>query len=297
MRATGRQVVAIEDAPSHMPHAVRPFLKWAGGKRQLLPELIEHCPTENLRASKRATYFEPFLGGGALFFALRPMRAVLTDFNERLIRTYLGVRDNVDDVIERLHRYQRQHSRNFFYATREKEIDRERDNAAVAAWFIYLNKAGYNGLYRVNRANQFNVPVGRYDKPNICDQKTLRACSSVLARAEIHKADFRDVKRRAIRGDFVYFDPPYIPLSMTSSFTAYTAHGFTNVDQKELRNVARQLIDAGVGVLLSNSSAKAVADLYREDFQCIEVGATRSVNSNASRRGEVNEFIIVPRER
>jgi len=294
MRATGRQAVAINDTSSAGPDSIRPFLKWAGGKRQLLPVLTERCPRERLHATK-ARYFEPFLGGGALFFALRPKRAVLTDVNDRLIRTYLGVRDDVDDVVERLEDYQRRHSRNFFYATREREIDCESKDAAVAAWFIYLNKAGYNGLYRVNRANRFNVPVGRYDKPNICDEKTLRACSVALSRAEIRRGDFREVKRKAVRGDFVYFDPPYVPLSATSSFTSYTAHGFSDADQRDLRDTARELVDAGVDVLLSNSSAKAVADLYREHFRCIEVGATRSVNSNASRRGEVNEFMIVPR--
>ncbi len=291
MRAIARQPVTV-DRGSLTP-SVRPFLKWAGGKRQLLPTLLEHCPRERLR--RGATYFEPFVGGGALFFALRPKRAVLTDVNQRLIRTYRGVQSAVDDVVERLAHHQKHHCEKFFYEMRGREIDAQPDDADVAAWFIYLNKAGYNGLYRVNRANRFNVPLGRYERPNICDEETLRACSTALQRADIRSADFTEVTKRARRGDFVYFDPPYVPLSATSSFTSYTAHGFSNVDQTNLRDVARALSKRGVDVLLSNSSARAVAELYEPDFKCTRVGATRSVNSDASARGTVAEFLITPR--
>jgi DNA adenine methylase len=269
-----------------MESACRPFLKWAGGKRQLLPELLAHAPGP---PGSRATYYEPFLGGGALFFAQRPRRAVLADVNERLIRTYRGVRNHVDDVIALLRRYP--HDRAFFYGLREKDIDPASD-AEVAAWFIYLNRTGYNGLYRVNRSNRYNVPFGRYRNPTICDEPTLRACSAALAGADLRVQDFEDVVRKARRGDFVYFDPPYVPLSATSSFTSYTSGGFGAGDQVRLRDAARRLKEKGVRVLLSNSSAPSVQALYEDGFRKVEVPAARVVNSKAERRGAVVELLI-----
>jgi DNA adenine methylase len=261
----------------------RPFIKWAGGKRQLLPALLEHTP------ANPPHYFEPFIGGGALFFALRPRKAVLADVNERLIRTYKGVRDNPDEVIRLLRGYP--HDATFFYRFREAEIDAA-TNAEVAAWFIYLNKTGFNGLYRVNRANRFNVPFGRYANPNICDEPTLRACSAALAGTELLVADFEVAVAKAKRGDFVYFDPPYVPLSTTSSFTSYTSGGFGPAEQTRLRDTARKLKKRGVRVLLSNSSAPFVRDLYSTGFEVTEVSATRVVNSKATARGAIVELLI-----
>jgi DNA adenine methylase len=261
----------------------RPFLKWAGGKRQLLPELLRHVPARFPR------YFEPFVGGGALFFSLRPPKAVLADVNERLIRTYRGVRDHVDEVVALLQGYP--HTEKFFYKLREVDID-ARTDAEVAAWFIYLNKTGFNGLYRVNRRNLFNVPFGRHDNPTICDEVTLRTCSTALAEAELLVADFEVVVAKAKRADFVYFDPPYVPLSVTSSFTSYTSGGFGPDGQTRLRDVALKLKKRGVSLLLSNSSAKSVRDLYKKRFVMTEVSATRLVNSKASGRGAITELII-----
>jgi DNA adenine methylase len=261
----------------------RPFLKWAGGKRQLIPALLRHVPEGFPR------YFEPFVGGGALFFTLRPRNAVLADVNERLIRTYRGVRDHVDDVIGLLRGYP--HDEKFFYKLREVDID-ARTDAEVAAWFIYLNKTGFNGLYRVNRRNLFNVPFGRYDNPAICDEATLRTCSTALARTDLLVADFEAVVAEAKPADFVYFDPPYVPLSVTSSFTSYTSGGFGLDGQTRLRDVALELKKRGVNVLLSNSSAQSVRDLYQEGFEMTEVSATRFVNSKASGRGAIKELII-----
>jgi DNA adenine methylase len=260
-----------------------PFLKWAGGKRQLLPSLRAHAPANPAR------YFEPFVGGGALFFALRPKHAVLADVNARLIRTFRGVRDSVDEVIERLRGYP--HDRAFFYRFREEEVD-DRSDAEVAAWFIYLNRTGYNGLYRVNRENRFNVPFGRYVNPTICDELTLRACSNALAGVELRVADFEEAVQTAARGDFVYFDPPYVPLSVTSSFTSYTSGGFRAAEQTRLRDTALRLKQRGVRVLLSNSSAPLVRKLYTGGFEVVEVAATRMVNSKARGRGEVVELLI-----
>jgi DNA adenine methylase len=258
-------------------------LKWAGGKRQLLPALLGAAP----RRSR--TYFEPFLGGAALFFALGPRRAVLADTNARLIRTYRGVRDDVDGVIALLRTYR--HDPEFFYRMRAADIDRESD-ARVAAWFIYLNRVGYNGLYRVNRRNRFNVPFGRYVNPTICDEPRLRACAVALRHADLQVADFCDAVRGATRGDFVYFDPPYVPLTPTASFTSYTAAGFGPDDQVRLRDLARRLKRRGVHVLISNSGTDRVRELYADGFDVDEVRARRAVNSRASGRGAVAELVI-----
>jgi DNA adenine methylase len=268
---------------SRRAQGIRPFLKWAGGKRQLLAELLRHVPRSYGR------YLEPFVGGGALFFALRPRRAILADVNERLIRAYKGVRDNVDDVVGLLRSYP--YEPGFFYRMRDVDID-ARSDAEVAAWFVYLNKAGFNGLYRVNRRNKFNVPFGRYTNPTICDEVALRACSAALAGTELLTLDFEVVCARAKPGDFVYFDPPYVPLSTTSSFTSYTSHGFGPEQQTRLRDAARALKERQVNVLLSNSSAPLVRHLYADGFESLEVSATRAVNSKASGRGALIELVI-----
>ena len=261
----------------------RPFVKWAGGKRQLIPELLRYVPGEF------STYFEPFVGGGALFFQLRPRRAVLADINQRLIRTYKGVRNNVSDVIRLLKAYP--HDERFFYELRDLDIDLGTD-AEVAAWFIYLNKIGFNGLYRVNRKNRFNVPFGRHRNPTICDEATLQACAIALKDAELLVADFETVVERAGPRDLVYFDPPYVPISVTSSFTSYTSTGFGLDGQVRLRDLALSLKQRGVHVLLSNSSSEIVRGLYGPEFSVAEVSATRLVNSNVSRRGAITELVI-----
>lgn len=280
MRTAAAQLQTSLGLPDDEPG--RPFIKWVGGKRQLLPHLIAETPKTFGR------YFEPFVGGGALFFALRPAKAVLADVNERLIRTYKGVRDSVEDVIDLLRSYP--HTERFFYALREKNIDAASD-AEVAAWFIYLNKTGFNGLYRVNRANRFNVPFGRYANPKYCDDATLRACSRALADTKLLVADFEVAVAGAKRGDFVYFDPPYVPISASSSFTSYTSNGFDAKRQVTLRDTAMKLKRRGVHVLLSNSSAALVRDLYA-DFKLIEVSATRVLNSNPNSRGAILELVI-----
>ena len=261
----------------------RPFVKWVGGKRQVLDHLVAQAP------KKFGTYYEPFVGGGALFWRLKPERAVLSDMNLRLIRTYRGIRDSVHDVIRLLRSYP--YEKDFFLDLRKRAIDGCSD-AEVAAWFVYLNKAGFNGLYRVNSKNIFNVPFGRYTSPSICDERTLRACAKALAGADIRHGSFETVTAEAVRGDFVYFDPPYIPVSDTSFFTAYTADGFDWSAQQNLRNLALELKDRGVRVLLSNSSAPAVYELYKRRFKIIEINATRLVNATVAGRGTVVELLI-----
>lgn len=280
-----RRAAAPDGAPGGGP---KPFLKWAGGKRQLLGQLWPHLP------ERFGRYHEPFLGSGALFFALHQRRdrklAYLSDTNERLVRAYCGLRDDPDGVIELLRSYR--HEKSFFLELRKRDIDAATD-PEVAAWLIYLNKTAFNGLYRVNRRNIYNVPFGDYARPNFCDVPTLRACAASLKRARIELLDFWEAARRPKAGDLVYFDPPYVPLSSTSSFTSYTAAGFSPAQQERLRDVALGLKDKGVHVMVSNSSAPRVRELYRRGFRIIEVSARRSVNSRADRRGPVRELLMV----
>jgi DNA adenine methylase len=260
----------------------KPFIKWAGGKRQLLPHLARHVPP------RYGTYHEPFVGGGALFFHLRPQAAVLSDSNERLIRAYRGIKESPAKVIGLLGAYR--YERSFHLAMRRMDID-GRSDAEVAAWFIYLNRTSYNGLYRVNSKNRFNVPFGRYANPTICHPDNLMACAAALENAELRLEDFAQVLGRARRGDFVYFDPPYVPLSSTSSFTSYTSGGFGEADQIRLRDTAKELKRRGVHVLLSNSASPFVRELYA-GFSRREVGAFRMVNSKTSGRGKIAELLI-----
>lgn len=271
----------------------KPFLKWAGGKRQLLPELLTNLPAAWVEQRERV-YHEPFVGGGAFFFALvggphcPPAHAILSDNNARLVRTYKAVRDDVEAVIEKLASCP--YDKDFFYKMRGRKIDDEADDA-VAAWFIYMNRAGFNGLYRVNKQGGFNVPFGRYTNPLICDADNLRACSQALQGVRLVHRSFEESMMEAERGDFVYCDPPYVPLKATSNFTSYTADGFGDAHQVRLRDAALELRGRGVHVLLSNSSAPRVRELYK-DFSVTEVSARRAVNSKADRRGALTELLI-----
>lgn len=267
------------------PTPARPFVKWAGGKRKLLPELVRRLPTSY------GTYYEPFIGGGALFFHLRPRRAVLGDANDRLVRAYRGVKNSVDEVVALLQSYAP--TRETFDRLRALDVD-QRPDAEVAAWFIALNRLSFNGLYRVNRAGRFNVPFGDYKSPRLCDERVLRSCSAALAGAHLVVADFAEVVAEARRGDVAYFDPPYVPLSATSSFTSYTSKGFTMGDQERLRDTARSLAARGVTAVVSNSSATAVRELYAGgDFKLSPVKVARAINCKAEGRGPVTELVIV----
>lgn len=254
----------------------RPFLKWVGGKRQLLPEILKRVPRGF------CAYREPFLGGGALFFELQLKGP------QRHVRTYRAVRDGVEEVVRRLREHRNEEA--YFYALRAKD-PQFMEQAECAAWLIYLNKTCFNGLYRVNRKGLFNSPFGRYVDPPICDADNLRACSEALQEADIHLGDFSLILREANPGDFVYCDPPYVPLSPTSSFTSYTAQGFGAAQHEALRDEARKAKDRGVSVLLSNSSAPLVRELY-ESFDVREVMASRAINSKALGRGKVPELLI-----
>ncbi|GIU82508.1 MAG: site-specific DNA-methyltransferase (adenine-specific) [Pyrinomonadaceae bacterium] len=271
----------------------RPFLKWAGGKTQLADALLERMPLAF------NTYHEPFVGSGALFFRLyreRKIRtdlspsAILSDLNPELIDTYIAIRDSLKEVISILSEFP--HSKEFYYSIREKN-PWDLTLPERAARMIYLNKTGYNGLYRVNRQGKFNVPFGRYRNPKYFDPENLTAVSRALQEVEILRASFETVLERAVRGDFVYFDPPYAPLSPTANFTSYYADGFGLSDQERLRDVAIELGKRGVYVMLSNSDTEVIRSLYNlPDFTIHEVLANRAINCNGAKRGPVTELII-----
>lgn len=266
----------------------RPYLKAVGGKTALLPEILPRLP------DKIGTYYEPFLGGGAVFFALaaekRFARAVVGDANEEFAHAYAELSRDVDGVIRELSKHI--YEETYYYSVRAQD-PLSLDSSARAARLIFLNKTCFNGLYRVNRKGKFNVPFGSYKNPTICDEENLRAVSEVLQRTKttLTSLDFEKTVLPAKRGDVVYMDPPYVPASKTSDFTTYTAGGFSLDDQRCLRDVTRKLDARGVHVLLSNSDTPFVRDLYA-GFRIEEVQAPRRVNSKGGKRGNVGELLI-----
>jgi DNA adenine methylase len=264
----------------------KPVLKWAGGKWRLLPQLLRQVP------ATFDAYHEPFIGGGALFFHLAGRgvltRTYLSDANPSLIDVYLGLRDEVEAVIDALrsHVYDREQ----YYAVRAHNPE-DLTLPERAARIIYLNKTCYNGLFRENKRGQFNVPFGRYKNPTICDEPNLRAAARVLQGVDIACRNFATVLDVARPGDFVYFDPPYHPVSATANFTAYDRNGFGSKDQRHLRDVFAALGERGVRALLSNSDTPYVRELY-EGFAVEQVFAARAVNSKANGRGKVAEVIV-----
>ena len=264
----------------------KPFVKWAGGKRQLLPELLNRLP------QVFNTYHEPFIGGGALFFELQPKEAFLADISTELINTYRVVKEFPEELLEILSEFKNE--KEFYYFVRDMDRNPEYDSFSdirKAARFIYLNKTCFNGLYRVNSKGQFNVPFGDYKNPTFADSETILACSQALAGTRIQRASFLEVQKHVQKGDFVYFDPPYVPLSKTSSFTAYSKGGFGEAEQLALRDLFLHLSQKGAFVMLSNSDTEFVRQAYKE-FKIEEVQATRALNSDAKKRGKISELII-----
>jgi DNA adenine methylase len=290
----------------------RPFIKWAGGKSKLIEQYKPFLPTDF------DGYHEPFLGGGALFFYLAPQlqkqgkKAYLSDLNPELVNVYRCVRDRVEDLIDQLAEHQAHHSEARYYAVRSQDLSSiepssiepshsgssaqsgsETDPIHRAARFIYLNKTCYNGLYRENAKGRFNVPIGRYKNPKICAPELLRPASAALQIAEISERPFSAVLDFAKgSNDFVYFDPPYHPLSDTSKFTAYSRYQFAEQQQRELKDVIAQLAARQVRVLASNSDCPFIRELY-SDFQVETITAARSINSKASKRGKITEVLLV----
>ena len=275
---------------------VRPFLKWAGGKRQLLPEIVKYVPK---RISKH-TYYEPFIGGGALLFELQHPKAVINDSNKELINCYKVIKDSLDELMEELSKDKYSNSETSYYDMRD--LDRSRKKYASlsevekAARIIYLNKTCYNGLFRVNSQGQFNVPFGRYKNPNFLDDAVLRAVNKYLNSNDITllNQDFAEAVKDANRGDFVYLDPPYDPVSETASFTGYDVNGFNRDEQERLKEEFDALHKRGCKVMLSNSCTDFILDLYKNyQYTIIKVRATRSINSNALKRGMVDEVLVL----
>jgi len=237
-------------------------------------------------------HVEPFVGGGALFFARRPERALLADVNPRLCATYEAVRDEVETVIGHLGELSKGHGTERYYHVRHRYNHATRlSNAERAAMFVYLNKTCFNGLHRVNRRGEFNVPAGRYQNPRILDEALLRAASRQLHAAELHCESFEVLLKRAKPGDFVYFDPPYEPVSSTANFTAYSQQGFGREEQTKLRDVYAELDRRRCKLMLSNSDVPFIRDLYKK-FRVDLVAAPRAINCDATRRGLVSEVVV-----
>ena len=269
----------------------RPFLKWAGGKTQLLPSFEALYPP----AGRARRYIEPFVGSAAVFFQvrrlLRPEEIILADGNEELIDVYREIQGNVGKVIRILAEHRRLHSREHYYRTRSLR-PRDLSPARRAARFIYLNKTCFNGLYRVNSSGGFNVPMGSYKDPPILDAENLRNAARALRGVELRVARFHETLDYAREGDFIYFDPPYHPISGTSRFTSYTRDSFGPSDQEELAKVFAALDRRGCRVMLSNSDCAFIRGLYR-GFAIHAVPARRSINSKGDRRGPVSEVVVL----
>lgn len=273
----------------------KPFLKWVGGKTQLLPELLARIP------SNFSQYFEVFVGGGALFYSLQQghhgrisilKRAILIDINPELTNTYQVVKEKNEELIADLkqHIYEKE----YYYQIRN--IDRTEEyqswsDVQRASRFIYLNKTCFNGLYRVNSQGKFNTPIGQYKNPKIIDEINLKACSQALQKAEIITGSFLEVETRVSKNDFIYFDPPYAPLNATSNFTGYSPKGFDQDMQLSLRHLCDRLHARGIRFMVSNSHAPLILDLY-QDYKIELVYGLRAINSKAHRRGKIPEVII-----
>lgn len=276
---------------------LQPVLKWAGGKRQLLPQLEKFFP------KKFTTYYEPFIGGGAVLFHLQPTKAVINDFNEDLINCYICIKDNLDELIEKLKYYETKNDSDSYYEIRAIDRTEEYKNWSSverAARLIYLNRTCYNGLFRMNSAGQFNSPFGSYKNPCICNEPVLRAINKYFNENEIEfrTGDFYDACIDAPKGSFIYLDPPYDQYDEQVNFVGYTKNGFSRDDQQRLKNMCDELIERGCYIMVSNSKTPFIVDLYSDTTKYITymintVNARRNINSNAQKRGEVEEVLII----
>ncbi len=268
-----------------------PVLKWVGGKRQLLGDIIPMIP------NKYSNYVEPFIGGGALLFELQPENAIINDYNIELINVYTVIRDKPDELIKQLNYHKERNTSEHFYKVREYDRDTEfysqMTSVQRAARIIYLNKTCYNGLYRVNSSGQFNTPYGKYKNPNIVNEPVIRAMSNYFKNKNIQiiNGDYKKTLEKLRRGDFVYLDPPYMPISSSASFTGYTENGFNEEKQIELKNECDKLNKKGIKFLQSNSDCEFIRELYK-DYKIKIIKAKRSINSKGNLRGEINEVLI-----
>jgi DNA adenine methylase len=269
--------IADEQKPCITTVAARPFLKWVGGKRSVLPELVARLP------QSYNVYHEPFLGGGALFFEIQPRKAILSDVNFHLIITFQAVRDNVEELIKQLKVHAESHNPEYFGKAREK-LFTEKNSVKIAALFIYLNKTCYNGLYRVNKAGRFNVPIGSYKNPTILDEENLRNVSKLLQGIDIEQSPFTQID--IIKDDFYYLDPPY-----HKNFDAYDGGRFADAEHEKLSKLCQKIDRAGGKFMLSNSDTDFVRNLYK-GYIIDEIKGARMVSCKADQRGKENELII-----
>ena len=270
---------------------VKPFVKWAGGKRQLVPTILANHLPKNYNLQ---TYYEPFIGGGALLFSLQPKKAVINDSNAELINCYKIIKNSLDELIEDL----KNHKNNEYYYYDIRDWDREKNfksktEVQRASRIIFLNKTCYNGLFRVNSQGQFNVPFGKYKNPNILDIAVLKAVNKYLNENQVTilNSDFQKAVKDAKRGDFIYFDPPYDPVSETASFTGYDVNGFNKQEQRRLKEVFDDLNSRGCHILLSNAYTEFIEDLYK-DYLHTKISAIRAINCNGKKRGKVDEILV-----
>lgn len=268
---------------------MKPILKWVGGKRQLMPEIENRIPSEY------KNYYEPFLGGASVLIALQPENAFVNDINPELINVYKQVKEHEEKLINSLKKHKNESE--YFYEIRsidrDKKLYKNLNLIERASRIIFLNKTCYNGLYRVNSRGELNAPFGRYKNPLICDEKNIREISSFFnnSNIEFYNEDFEVFLSRCENGDFVYLDPPYDPVSESSSFTGYSSGGFSRNDQKRLKKICDQLNEKGVYFLLSNSDTDFINELYKE-YNIDKVNAKRNINSNGSKRGSVKEVMV-----
>jgi DNA adenine methylase len=282
----------IKDSSRIIAEKPKPFVKWVGGKRQLLTQfrLMNLYPPEKFDP-KDGKYFEPFVGGGAVFFDLLPEKATLSDLNNELVVTYNVIKNDVENLIALLKKHKL--DKGYFLKVRAKNPETLSD-INIASRFIYLNRTCFNGMYRVNSKGGFNVPFGKYSNPLICDEDNLRKASKALKNVEIKKQDYKEVLKKAKKGDFVYFDPPYYPVSKTASFTSYTSESFLDKEQIELRDTFIELHKRGCFVMLSNSDTPFINKIYSEPsgLRITKVQAGRAINSDASKRGKITEVLV-----
>lgn len=282
----------IEDVSRIIANKPKPFVKWVGGKRQLLKQFrrMNLYPPEKFNP-RTGRYFEPFVGGGAVFFDLLPEKAFLSDLNSELVATYNVIKNDVEFLIK--HLKQHRNTKEYFIKTRAQKIGKLTD-IEIASRFIYLNRTCFNGLYRVNSNGDFNVPFAGNKNPLICDEINLRKISKSLKFVEIKNQDYKEILKKAKKGDFVYLDPPYYPISKTSSFTSYTKESFLKKEQLELRDTFVELHKRGCFVMLSNSDTPFINKIYSDirGVNIAKVQAGRMINSKASGRGKITEVLV-----
>ncbi len=268
---------------------VAPVVKWVGGKRQILDKIQKYVP------KSITTYYEPFVGGGAVLFDIQPNKAVVNDINSELINLYQIIKDNVEDLIQDLKKHKNEED--YFYQVRELDRDKARYSLLTpierASRIIFLNKTCYNGLFRVNRAGEFNTPFGNYKNPNIVNEETLKAVSKYFNKANItfFNKDYEEVLKGARKGAFVYLDPPYDPVSDTASFTGYDKGGFDRGEQVRLKRTCDTLNEKGIKFLLSNSATDFIFELYK-GYKIETIQAKRAINSDPNKRGEIDEVLV-----